>query len=251
MCRIALPPRLWLQGAEWTITGGSGSMKQASIWAALHAHAQVGADHRLGQTCRAGGQQVLGVLVRRGGRFGRTGAVELVQGDVARSRMRPCDHRQARQNVRRQPVAKQGGVFHVDSGRVQHLAGVSEPGEVRAGQAILGRDRRHRHPLTHGGVADQRVIDVVARQDQQRAFAGDTDLPQPRSKGPHPIPGLREAQCAPAVARALGQPEAVWRGCGPMSQGDGGRLVLGRNGVGLLSSTSPPPRSTTSSRRGA
>src|SRR6185503_7754777 len=33
MCRIALAPRLWLQGAELTITGGSGSSKQASIWA--------------------------------------------------------------------------------------------------------------------------------------------------------------------------------------------------------------------------
>src|SRR5665213_996972 len=33
MCRIELAPRLWLQGAELTITGGSGSSEQASIWA--------------------------------------------------------------------------------------------------------------------------------------------------------------------------------------------------------------------------
>src|SRR5579859_1659451 len=33
MCRIELAPRLWLQGAELTITGGSGSSKQAAIWA--------------------------------------------------------------------------------------------------------------------------------------------------------------------------------------------------------------------------
>src|ERR1700730_4976183 len=33
MCRIELALRLWLQGAEWTITGGSGSSKQAAIWA--------------------------------------------------------------------------------------------------------------------------------------------------------------------------------------------------------------------------
>ena len=30
-----MAPRLWLQGAELTITGGSGSSKQAAIWAAL------------------------------------------------------------------------------------------------------------------------------------------------------------------------------------------------------------------------
>src|SRR6476659_1879814 len=33
MCRMELAPRLWLQGAELTITGGSGSSKQASICA--------------------------------------------------------------------------------------------------------------------------------------------------------------------------------------------------------------------------
>ena len=30
-----MAPRLWLQGAEFTITGGSGSSKQAAIWAAF------------------------------------------------------------------------------------------------------------------------------------------------------------------------------------------------------------------------
>src|SRR5260221_518694 len=34
MCRIALAPRLWLQGAWLTTTGGSGSSKQAATWAA-------------------------------------------------------------------------------------------------------------------------------------------------------------------------------------------------------------------------
>src|SRR5947208_14218471 len=33
MCRMELAPRLWLQGAELIITGGSGSLKQAAIWA--------------------------------------------------------------------------------------------------------------------------------------------------------------------------------------------------------------------------
>src|SRR4051812_12243594 len=34
---MELAPRLWLQGAEWTITGGSGSSKQAAIWAEFSA----------------------------------------------------------------------------------------------------------------------------------------------------------------------------------------------------------------------
>src|SRR3990167_4654474 len=37
MCRIELAPRLWLQGAELTITGGSSSAKHAAIWAELTA----------------------------------------------------------------------------------------------------------------------------------------------------------------------------------------------------------------------
>ena len=32
---MALAPRLWLQGAALTTTGGSGSAKQAATWAAL------------------------------------------------------------------------------------------------------------------------------------------------------------------------------------------------------------------------
>ena len=39
MCRMELAPRLWLQGAELTITGGSSSSKQAAIWAEFRASA--------------------------------------------------------------------------------------------------------------------------------------------------------------------------------------------------------------------
>ena len=184
----------------------------------VEAHRAMRADHRLGQARGARCQQIFGVLVRSGDGGGAGCAVEVRQCDVARPRRRRRDHGQANQARSAEPFAEQDRILGEDGGGVERGAGMGQAHQVGAWQAVLRRDRRDRHPLAHGGVGDQRVVDVVARQDQQGSFTHHAQGLQARRQRRDPLPGLGEGHSPPTRAGAFRQPDTVRRRPCPMGQ---------------------------------
>ena len=116
-----------------------------------------------------------------------------------------------------------------DEARRQNVDDRGELLEVLRHQRIGNGDRRIGNADMHGGKAEQRVLDVVAGQDRDRAIWRQIAFEQCRRDGAHCGECRRIAQSPPAAGGvALRQEDPLGRGLRPMGETLGERVRVRR-----------------------
>ncbi len=204
--------------------------------AAQHA---LGVDHRLGHAGGAGGEQELG---------------DSVGADPGRGRLDPARGRGCEQigKGRRSSPGRRIG-RHRDLGRGRHggldrsficgpgggedqagpdeLDDLAQLAEVVGDQRVGGRDRSVGNPDVLRGERQQRMLEIVAREDRERALGRKPALEQRLADPAHALEGFGVGQPPPgAIRTALGQKRARGRVLGPALQplGQARRIVSER-----------------------
>ena len=208
----------------------------------LAQHHLVGADHALGV------DDGLGIAGRARGQqefcdgVGTDGVMRRIEPRMLRRRQQigqqrhlAARHRAARRrdlgpkrNVGRQRIGKFAGVVGEDEARRQQLHQKAELAVVPRHQRIGRRYRAERNAGIERAERDQRVVDRIAGEDDDRLFGREPARQQRRGDVPGRGQQLRVGDLAPAAAGvALGHEDAIGLGLGPMMQaiGEADRIV--------------------------
>ena len=208
--------------------------RRALLVGAQHA---LGVDHALGLAGGAGGEQDLGQRVgpdagerllhrRRRPHLGEGRERRHSRGAEAAA---AGDDLEPRRADRLQRLGVAVGLVDVDEARLDQAEDVAELAEVLRQPRVGRRHRHHGDADVHGAERDQRMVDAVLGQDQQRAARA-------RACGRERLSdGIGRARCllvgdAPPAACgvALGQEDAIGLAAGPALQQHAERARHGR-----------------------
>ncbi len=178
----------------------------------------VGVDHRLRRAGRAGGEQDLGDVVAAD--LGVRGIDGLAvvgfqlteQLCAARRRILADDQLAIFRHCGLDRLAEHRAVRRIDQSGRQQFDDVFELAEVGRHQRIGRRHRRVGDADIHRGQRQQRVLDAVAGEDDDRPLGGKVARQQSRRDAAHPRQHLRVSQLAPfAIRAALRDENAIRR----------------------------------------
>ena len=188
-----------------------------------HGH---GVDHRLGPSGRAGGQQVAGGFCRIEGRdmsgqVRRREADRFAPVDGARNAGRGGDNDCVIGCDRGDGGGEEPALFRIDQAWPDQVDDVTQSLEVGRQQRIVDADRGDRDARHHSGEDQDRVVQRILRQDQDRPVGGHPAIHQPGGDRGRARPTLAVGQSGPVPLRTLSprQPQPVRRRIGMTPQG--------------------------------
>ena len=201
--KLWLPPKVWFHGSQSTSTGGvssvNGQICASDCWLAHSIPCVLSTP--LGIAVEPRGEEDLGHAVRADRRqrlVDRRRSAGVATSSRERRRARALGEHDlgAAEVDGGQHAAERPGVGRVDEPRLDQRGDVLDLAEVLAHQRVGGRDRHDGHAGQEAAERQQRVVDRVAGQDQQRplgpsprsssawATAWPCDPPRPRSARP-------------------------------------------------------------------
>ena len=216
-----LPPKVWLHGSQSSSTGGSSSTKEQPDAANRLVRAQhaLGVDDALGLTGRAGGEEELCERVRTD-----LGVAASTAGVASAATVRERRHRPVAPRSAVAATSTSAGTRRCDRAceglavRDEHQAGrqCRDDGleflEILRDQRIGRRDWRIGNADVHGRKTEQRVLQIVAGQNRNRALRRKVAREQSRRDGAHlRIAFAHRSACAtrPRDRAARGTPGPV------------------------------------------
>ena len=228
MPKLWLAPKVWLHGSQSSRTGGAQS-RNGNAWASIAWLAQIMRwvlITAFGRPVEPDVSRNLAIVSGptaararssfdagpRGEEVGEREPIDRVGGACGDARNPGRDD-----GVER--ARKGGAVGGVDEAGRQQVKGELEPGEILRGERVGRRDRAIGHADLHRRQADQGVLDVVARQHDDRPLGAEIELEQRRGDARDRVERLGVGELAPgAVGVALGEEDAVGRLARPAAQ---------------------------------